>query len=153
MIEQVEINQITELVEKVLNTMTLAGFTVKAGVGVPEALEVDIELAEPQFLIGQHGQALQELQHIVRLLVNKKLKKPLHVKLDINGYKKKKIDHVRRLAVNVADEAAVTREEKILPPMSSYERMVVHSTLADRSDVVTESRGEGLQRFVVIKPA
>jgi spoIIIJ-associated protein len=36
--------------------------------------------------------------------------------------------------------------------MNSFERRVVHVTLAEASGVVTESEGEGANRRVVIRP-
>jgi predicted RNA-binding protein Jag len=35
--------------------------------------------------------------------------------------------------------------------MSAYERRVVHSELSQRTDVVTESQGEGFDRHIVIR--
>jgi spoIIIJ-associated protein len=36
--------------------------------------------------------------------------------------------------------------------MSAYERKIIHAELADRSDVITESQGNGAERHIVIKP-
>ena len=38
-----------------------------------------------------------------------------------------------------------------MDPMSSYERMIVHSFFAETPDIKTESKGEGRDRRVVIK--
>ena len=38
-----------------------------------------------------------------------------------------------------------------LEPMSAYERMIIHTELANRTDVKTESYGEEPRRRVVIK--
>jgi predicted RNA-binding protein Jag len=40
-----------------------------------------------------------------------------------------------------------------MPPMSSYERRIVHMVIAEMDEVVTESLGEGGNRRVMIKPA
>ena len=36
--------------------------------------------------------------------------------------------------------------------MSSYERRIIHTELSQRSDIITESQGDGFDRHVVIKP-
>ena len=36
--------------------------------------------------------------------------------------------------------------------MSASDRRIIHMTLAENSDVITQSRGEGMQRKVVINP-
>jgi spoIIIJ-associated protein len=39
-----------------------------------------------------------------------------------------------------------------LPPMSSFERRLVHLALVDEAGVKSESEGEGDHRRVVVKP-
>jgi|SRR5581483_10947871 len=113
---------------------------------------ISVTATEPQILIGQNGQTLIEIQRILRLILNKKLGEKFHVQLDVNEYRKKKIEHLKRLARDLADEAAFTQEKKVLYPMSAYERRIIHAALADRQDISTESQGEGLERYVVISP-
>lgn len=117
-----------------------------------DMLTIAIELEEPQFLIGQNGQMLSEFQRILRIMLNKKLQKSFYVDLDINSYKKKKVEHLKRLAQNTADEVVVMKEKRVLPPMSAFERRIVHMELASRKDVVTESQGEGFEKTIVISP-
>ncbi|PJA84129.1 MAG: hypothetical protein CO145_02195, partial [Candidatus Nealsonbacteria bacterium CG_4_9_14_3_um_filter_37_13] len=69
-----------------------------------------------------------------------------------NGYKKKKLDYLKELARSLADEVALTKKEKNLPPMAAYERRIIHLELAGRSDVTTESIGEEPERRVVVRP-
>jgi len=56
------------------------------------------------------------------------------------------------LAKEIADEVALTKKEKILPPMPAYERRIIHLELAQRPDVTTQSIGQEPERRVVIKP-
>ena len=117
-----------------------------------EAVDVDVRMPDAPFLIGQNGQTLFEFQRTLRLVLNKKLQKSFYLNLDINEYKKKKIEYVKELAVSAADEVAATGKKKALPPMSAYERRVVHTQLASRQDVATQSQGEGADRSIVIAP-
>jgi spoIIIJ-associated protein len=109
-------------------------------------------LDEPQILIGQGGQTLFEIQRLLRMVLNKKLQNFFYLNLDINDYKKKKIEYLKDMAKDLADQTVSTKEEKILPAMSSYERRVVHAELSQRADVITESQGDGFDRHIVIKP-
>ena len=115
-------------------------------------LPINLEAEEPQFLIGDQGQTLVELQHLLKAILRKKIKEPFFVDLDINGYKKKKIEYLEDLARSVADEVALTKKEKTLPSMPAYERRVVHLALAGRSDVATESVGQEPERRIVVSP-
>jgi len=73
--------------------------------------------------------------------------------LDINDYKKKKVEYLREMARDAANEVSLSKKEKNLVSMPAYERRVIHLELADREDVITESVGEEPERSVIIKPA
>ncbi len=119
---------------------------------ITDVVDLDIKLDEPQILIGEKGQTLFEIQRLLRAVLNKKMQKLFYLNLDINDYKKKKIEYLKEFAKDLADEVAFTKKEKELSPMSSYERRAIHAELAQRQDVVTESQGEGQERHIVIKP-
>lgn len=117
-----------------------------------EIIDVDIKVDDPQILIGEKGQTLNEIQRILKMIISRMMENPPRINVDINEYKKKKTEYLRSLAKDIADEVALTKETKTLLPMSSYERMVIHTALSNREDVITESEGEGPDRKVVIKP-
>jgi spoIIIJ-associated protein len=160
MLEKKDINKIEEAVSEFFEKMTIAVSAVKTSLSSEkgenaedkEVVGVDIKIEEPQVLIGQQGQTLFEIQRLLRTVLNKKFQTNFYFNLDINDYKKKKIDYLKVLAKDLADQVSLAKEEKILSPMSSYERRAIHAELANRDDVITESQGEGLYRHIVIKP-
>ncbi len=115
-------------------------------------LPVNLNTLEPQILIGEAGQTLNEIQYLLKLILRKKIQEPFFLDLDINNYKKKKSDYLKEIARSAADEVSLMRQEKVLPAMSAYERRVIHLELANRSDVITESLGEEPERRIVVKP-
>lgn len=117
-----------------------------------EIIYININLEEPQFLIGQNGQTLFELERILKILLNKKIQKFFYLNLDINNYKNKKVEYLKNLARDSANEVALTKQEKALSPMSAYERRIIHTELARRQDIITKSQGDGENRCVVICP-
>jgi len=117
-----------------------------------EVVDLNVKLDEPQILIGQQGQTLFEIQRLLKTILNKKLQKVFYLNLDINDYKNKKVEYLKDLAKSLADQVALKKEEKILPPMSAYERRIIHAELSQRADVVTESQGDSFNRCVVIRP-
>jgi spoIIIJ-associated protein len=118
-----------------------------------EIFKIDLEIDSPQLLIGDQGQTLQDLQHLLRLISRKKFKETVFLDLDLNDYKKKKTAYLRELARSAADEVALAHQEKELPVMSAAERRIIHLELASRSDVMAESRGQEPKRQIVIKPS
>ncbi len=112
---------------------------------------VDIMLQEPQLFIGERGQTMFEIAHILKALARRKLGEPVRLAFDINDYQKNKEQYLRELARTCADEVALFKKDKELPAMTPGERRIVHLELAERQDVVSESVGEGPERRVVIK--
>ncbi len=117
-----------------------------------DVIDLSIKVDDPQILIGERGQTLAEVQRILRMFLNKKMSADFYLNLDINDYKKKKIEYLKGLAHDLADEVASSKEPKILAPMSSFERRIIHAELASRTDIKTASEGEEPYRKVVIKP-
>ena len=115
-------------------------------------ISVKIESQDPGVLIGKDGQTLEEIQHLLKLLIKRKTAENFYLEADVNNYKFQKIDYLKELAKDEADEVVRTRKEKSLWPMSSYERRIIHLELANRGDIVTESLGEGEERKIFIKP-
>lgn len=115
-------------------------------------LPITLKTESPQILIGEKGQTLVEIQHLLKAILKRKIQKDFYIDLDINGYKEKKIEYLKELAKNVADEVSLMKEEKILPAMPAYERRIIHLELAERTDIVTESINREPERKVIIKP-
>jgi len=151
MLSQVDIKKIKVITDEFFKKMT---FEVEIEI-LPQkdlALPINLKLKEPQILIGEGGQTLFEIQHLLKAILKRKISEPFFIDLDISGYKKKKIEYLKELAKNIADEVALTKKEKQLTPMPAYERRIIHLELADRSDVTTESIGREPERRVVIRP-
>ena len=62
------------------------------------------------------------------------------------------VGNIQKLAREKAEEVLRTGRPASLPPMDSYERFIVHTTLKDVEGVETESAGEGEGRHVEIRP-
>lgn len=169
MITSEDLKRIEESVEEFFQKMTIdAKINIKANVfeleeilqeknsntdrASQDAVELDIQIDDPQILIGERGQTLNETQKLLKTILNKKIGKIFYLNLDINEYKKKKIEYLKGLAHDLADEVVLNKEPKILSPMSSYERRVIHTELSNRPDIKTESEGEEPYRSVVIRP-
>ena len=103
-------------------------------------------------LIGRNGSTIEAVQTIIRQIIYNKTKTFISIILDVENYKDKKNHSIEILAKKVAREVAKTKFETKLDSMNSYERRIVHSTLANDKYVYTESVGEEPNRCVVIKP-
>ncbi|HMN19274.1 MAG TPA: R3H domain-containing nucleic acid-binding protein [Candidatus Moranbacteria bacterium] len=107
---------------------------------------------DSHLLIGQHGANLEALQHLARLVVRRRTDSRLKFTLDINDYRKERNATVVEAAKQAADQAAAEKRTITLRPMSTYERRLVHLEISKRSDVTSDSVGEGEERKVAIRP-
>ena len=116
-----------------------------------DSFAVDVTCQDPQVYIGEKGQTMAEILYILKSLVRRKLEDPVFVNLDINDYRKNKEHYTKELARTTADEVSLLKTPKELPPMNATERRIVHMELQERSDIETESVGEGAERKVVVR--
>ena len=154
MISQNNLEKIKKEIQEFFGKMTF-DVKIESSVQKEQTLSLNLEAEEPQILIGEGGETLIEIQHLLKIIIKRKLGKDefFYLDLDINDYKKKKIAYLRELARSLAEEVILTKKEKILPPMSSYERRIIHLELAELANVITESIGQEPERRVVIKPS
>jgi spoIIIJ-associated protein len=102
-------------------------------------------------LIGGEGEVLEALQELTRLAVLAQTGHRSRLMLDVGGHR---ASRRAALVIEARDAVARVREtgaEVELPPMSPFERKVIHDAVAD-SGLRTESDGVEPHRYVVILP-
>lgn len=155
-----EVEKYKSTIEEFLQKMSFKDTFVEVEKGVKnvkdigeiEVINVNLQTKEPQILIGQNGQTLFEIQRLLKIILNKKYQNHYYLELDINYYKSKKVDYLKKVARDSADEVVSRKEKKSLVPMTSHERRIVHAALSERGDVTTESQSDGADRYIVISP-
>jgi spoIIIJ-associated protein len=103
-------------------------------------------------LIGRRGDTLAALQRITRLIVGREVVGRVHLVVDVDGFKARREQSLRRLAQRLAEQAVRTDRTVVLEPMPPHERRYVHLALRDHPQVTTQSIGEGDRRKVTIVP-
>ncbi len=102
-------------------------------------------------LLAENARALNALQFLARLVLLRRLGRWANLLLDVGDDRARRMRELCQLAEQSA--ALVEREGRpvSLPPMTPYERRVVHLALRDRSDVTTQSIGHGENRKVTVR--
>lgn len=115
------------------------------------SLRFVIHTPQSATLIGEHGARLLALNHLVKRIVERE-EKDEHITffIDVNDYQKKHIEDIRMKAQVLAERARYFKSSVEMDPMSSYERMIIHSEFTEVPDIKTESVGMGKDRRVVI---
>ena len=104
-------------------------------------------------LIGHRGETLAALQHLANMMVRRQTDERVYVHVDIGGYRQARLEKLEEQAREAAAKVRAEGTEVPLAMMNAAERRHIHAALTDEPGVTTESRGEGSQRRLVIKPA
>ncbi len=115
-------------------------------------IHVDISGDDLSILIGHRGETLDALQYISRLMLGKELERSVPLIIDVQGYRGRREQQIRRLARSIADQVVQTNRSQSLEPMPANERRIAHLELQDDKEVYTESTGMGRHRKVVVYP-
>jgi spoIIIJ-associated protein len=144
---------INNIIEEVLQKMTVSYDRIEI-VSNDINTSYVIHTEHAGILIGNRGENLDALAYVVRKLVQARLSEEMqhNFTLDVNNYQQRKLDDFKKEVLMAADRVRSFGEAIELSPMNAYERMIVHSTFAEDSDVATESRGEGKERHIVLVP-
>ncbi len=115
---------------------------------------INIESENPSLLIGYHGENVQALQHLLKVLVwNKTNNERFNILLDVDKYRQRQEQNVISLTERKVETTRKTGRPQSLPPMSPYFRRKVHMHCmgAGHEDIETISKGDGDRRHVIIK--
>jgi spoIIIJ-associated protein len=141
---------------------TIEDFLERLGIEVESVEKKDSDLVgcfrytintpEAAILIGNKGETLGSLSHILKKIIEKGSDQNKDEKffIDIGDYQNKRVQDIKNKAVILAERARFFKKDIEMSPMSPYERMIVHSTFSDYPDIETESKGAGHDRRIVI---
>lgn len=121
------------------------------GLGLVRAV-LDVSGEDLGILIGCRGNTLSSLQFLVNLMVSRKMKTRTAVGIDVEGYRRRREESLKSLAMRMAARVKSTGQSITLEPMPPNERRIVHLALANDPTVITVSIGEGESRKVAITP-
>lgn len=144
-------NKIKEITENLLSKIGVSSdinFSSQDGI-----FYVDINAPEVAgLLIGKKGQTLQSIQTIINLIYKNETSEWAKIVVNIANWKEKEEQRLSDIANQAALRAVETGQPQNLYNLNSAQRRIVHLLLAQRKDVETFSKGEGKNRYLVIKP-
>lgn len=97
-------------------------------------------------------ETVNALQELTRIAVQTKTGSFSRLILDVGGSRETRVAELAVLVDKAIERIDAGAESAALPPMSSYERKIVHDIVADRG-FTSESEGEGRDRHTVITRA
>ncbi|KPK48466.1 MAG: hypothetical protein AMJ77_00025 [Dehalococcoidia bacterium SM23_28_2] len=119
------------------------------GMGRASAV-LDVTGEDLGILIGRRGSTLASLQYMVNHMVSRQLKSKALVTVDVEGYRRRREENLKGLALRLAEKVKGTGRTITLEPMPANERRIVHLALAEDSQITSFSLGDGETRKVAI---
>lgn len=117
-------------------------------------LELNVRGQELGLLVGPRGVTLQAVQDLARVASQRRLgDHDTRLRLDVGGYRERRREALGRFADQMADEVKASGVARVLEPMSSADRKIIHDSLSSVEGIATRSEGEDPYRRVVISPA
>ena len=94
------------------------------------------------------------IQDLTRVASQRRLgDQDTRLRIDIAGYRERRREALTRFALKVAAEVKETGSSRMLEPMTSADRKIVHDSLTEVEGITTRSEGEDPRRRVVVEPA
>ena len=148
--------EVETLVGEVLNSFiqsTEASIDVYVRDDVEEgSIVFELEGDDAGLIIGRRGETLASIEYLVRLIASKSLGRRANVIIDVEDYKFRRRSKLKSVAEKSASKVEQTGKSISLEPMSPSDRRIIHMALVDYKNVKTQSRGDGVNRKVVIIP-
>jgi len=118
-----------------------------------EAILINIETdSETGLLIGRHGETLDSLQGVISMMLFQKHQEWYRVLLNLGDWREKQEERLNDLAKQASERAKQTGDTQNLYNLNATQRRIVHLELSKDTDVETESVGEGVERYLTIRP-
>jgi spoIIIJ-associated protein len=117
-------------------------------------LEIRVHGENLGLLVGPRGTTLQAVQDLARVASQRRLgDHDTRLRVDIGGYRQRRKEALDRFALQMAEEVKQSGVARVLEPMSSADRKIVHDALSEVDGIGTRSEGDDPYRRVVITPA
>jgi spoIIIJ-associated protein len=144
----------SKIEELLTNVLSLMGVSSQVSVRMEEDVQkVKIDTAGADgLLIGKKGQNLEALEHLLRRMVGKQLKRSVRMQVDVGGYRERRIAALKSKAVSLASRVKASGKEMQVEPLSAAERRIIHLALVGDPQVKTFTVGDGELKNVVIAP-
>jgi spoIIIJ-associated protein len=131
--------------------LSAAGFLLEVRRRAGEELIFELIGDDVEPLLANEGEGLQGLEVLTGRIAGKRLGRPVHPRLDAEGFRARRREELEQLARRTADQAKKTQRTQLMPPLSPGERRLVHLALAADPEVETESEGDGFLKRVAVR--
>lgn len=141
----------TRVEDFVRRTLAAMGLTLDVAVtDTSDSVRVDISGEGGEVLLRRKAEALDALQHIVNTAFRRELDRDRTFVLDCLDYRRAKDAETRQMARYLMERAKSSGAPQEIGPLNPYARRLVHMTVAEDSELSSESIGDAFLKTVII---
>lgn len=141
----------TRIVEFVTAVTTAMGLSLAVTIEeTADGPRVNLEGDGSDLLLRRRGEALNALQHIASSIFRDDLPEGQRLAVDCQGFQRDKDAELRKMAMFLAEKAALNGEPQEMGPLNPYERRIVHMAIAETPNATSESIGDAFMKTVII---
>ena len=117
-----------------------------------ECLHIEIKTENSSKVIGKRGDVLDAVQCLAGAVANIGRTDYKKVVVDCENYRSQREETLKAIAEKLAKKAVEKGWKLTLEPMNPYERRIIHSALANNTEVKTVSEGKEPNRYIAVIP-
>ena len=138
-------------INTILKLMSIRGHVESSNVN--GALHCVIKTEDEAGLTDQDGRALDSLQYIIRKIAAKKIAERIRINLDVNNFRKERLDGLKMKAVELAKQVKEDGRTQVITSLNPSERRAIHMILQEDKEIRSRSVGDGLfKKILIYKP-
>jgi len=118
-----------------------------------DRIQIDLSGPDSYLLLERKGSVMEALQLLLGKVAESRIGLTKRIVLDCEGYRGGRDNELVELATMTAEQVRRTRQAVELEPLNSYERRIVHLTLADQPGVSSHSEGDGFLKRIIVSPS
>jgi spoIIIJ-associated protein len=140
--------QVIDFIQQVLGAM---GLHLEAAVEeTPDNIRLNLSGEGADVLLRRKGETLDALQVIVNTAFRRDARGERHYVVDALGFRRDKDEELRQMARFLMDKAKTTGALQEIGPLNPYARRIVHLTVAEDSELSSESTGDAFLKTIII---
>ncbi len=149
--KKTDIDKTVEFLEGLFNVLNITATTEVSCAEEGKAV-ISLITTDSSQVIGYRGEVLDSIQCLAGAVYNSGKENYTRLVVDCEGYRGKREETLKNLALKLAAKAVKTGRKVVLEPMNPFERRIIHSTLVDFEGVKTASEGKEPNRYIAIIP-
>jgi spoIIIJ-associated protein len=156
----------SRIIEFTNRVLRLGGWDLEAEIEAPVAadagdgadagdqkLTVQVRGDDVSLLLGRNAELLDALEYVSNRAFAREAGRDGRIVFDSGSYRSRREKELQLMAAKAAERVRTSRTPFTFDPMSPNERRIIHTALIEDKTIRTESKGDGIDRKVVIYPA